>query len=222
MRIPELNCHQTRANEVYKWKLKEMDLERKINAQKLKLTSDKTVRRLVVGKHFIRFRSVCKTQIVLKTKFQKMGINKLKNIKDPEVLLRKAVLINNSIHFLHVHNTSKIGSSFPADDKSVTEDDMDEDILSEISFPPPLSPLDDISCKIFNTDKIVRESNHNDPPVNLANYNIADILSELELPPLLSPLEDCFEPFEDVECILKDEIDDKQVFDDIERAVSGS
>ena len=97
---------------------------------------------------------------------------------------------------------------------------MDEDILSEISFPPPLSPLDDISCKIFNTDKIVRESNHNDPPVNLANYNIADIFSELELPPLLSPLADCFEPFEDVECILKDEIDDKQFFDDIENQFS--
>ena len=35
-----MNCFETRANEVYKWKLQEMDIERKINAQKLKLTSD--------------------------------------------------------------------------------------------------------------------------------------------------------------------------------------
>ena len=152
------------------------------------------VRGVVVGKPFIRLKTVKEVSSRSKSKLHQLGANKLKTIKDPEKLLRKAVLISRSIQFLaqNEYHEEEITST---DDDSCSmekgEETLDAKILREISLPGSLAVLEDLAYKFFSTDhSIVVERNHNQPIETCPNYNIEKIMKHLELPDPILPLDD--------------------------------
>ena len=106
-----------------------------------------------------------------KKKMLKMSHKKLLNIDDPESLLCKAVLINNTLKNLQ---NSSITVTYNSENEEASEEETEnkveldaqskssspsnyriEDILSEIVFPPPLAP----QMEEFTNYKIVDKSN---------------------------------------------------------------
>ena len=74
----------------------------------------------------------------------KMTCRKLKKLSDPESVLCKAVLINNTLKYLQ-QNSANVSQPPPsprllADSQPETETDLDI-LNTEIQFPPPLTPL---------------------------------------------------------------------------------
>ena len=79
-----------------------------------------------------------------KRKLLKLSCRKLKKLSDPESVLCKAVLINNTLKYLQ-QNSANVSQPPPsprllADSQPETETDLDI-LNTEIQFPPPLTPL---------------------------------------------------------------------------------
>jgi len=152
------------------------------------------VRGVVVGKPFIRLKTVKEVTSRSKSKLHQLGANKLKTIKDPEKLLRKAVLISRSIQFLAQNEYHEEEITSTDDDSCSMEKDeaiLDAEILREISLPGSLAVLEDLAYKFFSTDhSIVIERNHNQPIETYPNYNIEKIMKQIELPDPILPLDD--------------------------------
>jgi len=152
------------------------------------------VRGVVVGKPFIRLKTVKEVTSRSKSKLHQLGANKLKTIKDPEKLLRKAVLISRSIQFLAQNEYHEEEITSTDDDSCSMEKDeaiLDAEILREISLPGSLAVLEDLAYKFFSTDhSIVIERNHNQPIETYPNYNIESIMKQIELPDPILPLDD--------------------------------
>ena len=72
----------------------------------------KNIDSLVVGEDRICDRFVGQTQTGHWLKFLQMGKNKLKNIKNPEVVLRKTVLVKNSIKCVLVSENERIQKAY--------------------------------------------------------------------------------------------------------------
>ena len=79
-----------------------------------------------------------------KRKLLKLSCRKLKKLSDPESVLCKAVLINNTLKYLQQNQHSHSLSQAPSPPGLLTdrEAETELDILNtEIQFPPPLAPL---------------------------------------------------------------------------------
>ena len=97
----------------------------------------------------------------------KMTCKKLKKLEDPESVLCKAVLINNTLKYLQQNSANANRNQQPPQLVADTDSELDLDILNrEIQFPSP--PLNDqnissendffhISCRSFNTDDVLSE-----------------------------------------------------------------
>ena len=103
-----------------------------------------------------------------KTKMLKMCRKKLQKMHDPESLLCKAVLINNTLKYIQ-NSSAQMSVPYNKEHEDVSEEEIEapddhnetskskssssyriEDILSEIVFPPPLAPqMEEFTdCKI--------------------------------------------------------------------------
>ena len=74
-----------------------------------------------------------------KRKLMKMTCRKLKKLSDPESVLCKAVLINNTLKYLQ-QNSANVSQPPPSPGLSMAETELDI-LNTEIQFPPPLTPL---------------------------------------------------------------------------------
>ena len=141
-------------------------------------------------------------------RYKRMGVNKLRGIKDPESFLRKAVLINNSIKFCNENNLGKTEGDMISSETNVVNDDHTfEDINSGSLLTPEMalkidnilnvfsSSISGLEClneikKVSTADKSATVDNSDDTLLNNdSTNNIDNILRELELPSLLDPLE---------------------------------
>ena len=74
-----------------------------------------------------------------KRKLLKLSCRKLSKLADPESVLCKAVLINNTLKFLQQNNSASPGvSQTPPPPGPETDLDI---LNTEIQFPPPLTPM---------------------------------------------------------------------------------
>ena len=141
-------------------------------------------------------------------RYKRMGVNKLRGIKDPESFLRKAVLINNSIQFCNENNSGKTEGDMISSETNVANDDHTfEDINSGSLLTPEMafkidnilnvfsSSISGFEClneikKVSTADMSATVDNIDDALVNNDSTNdIDNFLREFELPSLLDPLE---------------------------------
>jgi len=124
----------------------------------------------------------------------KLCQRKLRSIEDPEQILRRAVLINNTMKQLQAKEVcpgeEREGWGRQCEERTVelkveTKGDLKEVKATKEGRIP--EPLPDTSTNSSSTQQL-----QSDPsPNNSSCYNIEDILSEIVLPPPLSPqLED--------------------------------
>ena len=87
-----------------------------------------------------------------KRKLLKLSCRKLKKLSDPESVLCKAVLINNTLKYLQQPNTANPSQPPPSPRLLAdSETETDLDILNtEIQFPPPLTPLSEENVSTDN------------------------------------------------------------------------
>ena len=86
-----------------------------------------------------------------KRKMLKMSFKKLQKMEDPESILCKAVLINNTLNYLrnnlNLMNNNHVEALEDPLNKNKTSSGSNIDIMSEIVFPDPLNhKIEELTC----------------------------------------------------------------------------